>query len=83
MFIDYCALNSSTKLVVFPLSHIADLLCKLGKVKYCSSIDLAKAHHYDRIANGDRHKTVFLTNKGLSEYIIMLFELYNLKLSKD
>ena len=43
--IDFCTLNSNTKLDVFTLPRIADLVDKLGKAKYFSSIDLAIAHH--------------------------------------
>ena len=43
--IDFYALNANTKLAVFPLPCIADLLDRLGKVKYFSSIDLATAYH--------------------------------------
>ena len=45
MCIDFCALNANTKLDVFPLPRIADLLDRLGKAKYFSSIDLATAYH--------------------------------------
>ena len=74
---DFHALNSNTKLDVFPLPCIANLLDRLGKAKYLSSIDLAIAYHYVRIAEGDRHKTAFFTNEGLYEYIVMLFGLCN------
>ena len=45
MRIDLYALNANTKLDVFPLPCIADLLEKLGKAKYFSSIDLTTAYH--------------------------------------
>ena len=45
MCIDFHALNANTKLDVFPLPCIADLLDRLGKAKYFSSIDLATAYH--------------------------------------
>ena len=45
MCIDFHALNANTKLDVFPLPRIADLLDRLGKAKYFSSIDLATAYH--------------------------------------
>ena len=43
--LDFCVLNANTKLDVFPLPRIADLLDRLGKAKYFSSIDLATAYH--------------------------------------
>ena len=39
-----CALNSNTKLNVFSLPYVFDLLYKLGKAKYFSSKDLATAY---------------------------------------
>ena len=45
MCIDFHALNTNTKLDVFPLPCIADFLDRLGKAKYFSSIDLAIAYH--------------------------------------
>ena len=77
MCIDFHALNANTKLDVFPLPCIANLLDKLGKAKYFSSIDLATAYHQVRIAKGDTHKTAFLTNEGLYEYVVMPFGLCN------
>ena len=41
MCIEFHALNANTKLDVFLLPSIADLLDRLGKAKYFSSIDLA------------------------------------------
>ena len=43
--INFRSLNDNTKLGVFPLPRIADLLEKLGKARYFISIDLASAYH--------------------------------------
>ena len=77
MCIDFHALNANTNLAIFPLPCFADLLDRLGKAKYFSSIDLATAYHQVGIAKGDTHKTAFFTNEGLYEYIILPFGLYN------
>ena len=78
------ALNANTNLDASLLLCIADFLDKLGKAKYFNSIDLATAYHYVRIAKGDMHKTLCLTNKGLYEYVVCYFDcIVNLKLSKD
>ena len=45
MCIDFHAQNTNANLDFFLLSRIADLLDKLGKAKYFSSIDLATAYH--------------------------------------
>ena len=44
MCVDFRALNANTKLDVFPLPRIADLLDRLGQAKVFSSIDLASAY---------------------------------------
>ena len=77
MCIDFRALNANTRLDVFPLPCIADLLDRLGQAKYFSSIDLASAYHQLRIKEGDEHKTAFLTNEGLFEYVVVPFGLTN------
>ena len=45
MCIDYQALNHQTKLDVFPIPRIADLLDYLGCARFFSSVDLATAYH--------------------------------------
>ena len=39
--VDYCGLNSLTKIDTFPLPRIDDLLDQLGKSKFLSTLDLA------------------------------------------
>jgi hypothetical protein len=42
--VDYRKLNSVTKKDVYPLPRIDDILDKLGKMKYYSSLDLASGY---------------------------------------
>ena len=62
MCIDSYAINANIKLDVFLLPCIADLLDRLGKAKYFSTIDLATAYYQIKIAKGDMQKTAFFTN---------------------
>ena len=75
--IEFFALNANIKLALFSLPSIADLMGKLGKAKYFNSINLATAYCWVKIAQGDTHKNVYFTNKGLYEYFKLLFELWN------
>ena len=71
--IDYSALNRQTKLDVFPIPRIADLLDCLGRACFFSLVDLATAYHQIRIEQGHEHRTAFATPQGLYEWIVCLF----------
>ena len=45
--------------------------------KYFSSLDLRHAYHHIEIRRADRHKTAFITNSGLYEWIRMSFGFCN------
>ena len=77
MCIDYRALNRQTKLDVFPIPRIADLLDRLGRARFFSSVDLATAYHQIRIKQGHEHRTAFVTPQGLYEWIVMPLGLTN------
>ena len=65
MCIDYRALNHQTKLDVFPIPRIADLLDHLGHAPFFLSVDLAIAYHQIRIKQGHEHCTAFAMPQGL------------------
>ena len=67
MCIDYRALNRQTKLDVFPIPRVDDLLDRLGCARFFSSVDLATAYHQIRIKQGHEHRTAFVTPQGLYE----------------
>ena len=77
MCIDYRALNRQTKLDVFPIPRIADLLDRLGRARFFSSVDLATAYHQIRIKQGHEHRTAFVMPQGLYEWIVMPLGLTN------
>ena len=67
MCIDYRALNRQTKLDIFPIPRIADLLDHLGRARFFSSVDLTTAYHQIRTKKGHEHQTAFITPQGLYE----------------
>ena len=77
MCVDFCSLNKQTRLNMFPILCIHNLLDKLGKARIFSAIDLSSAYHQVCIKEDDEHKTAFLTPMGLFEYVVMPLGLTN------
>ena len=77
MCIDYRKLNSMTIKDHYPLPNIQSLYRKFAGNKIFSSLDLRHAYHHIGIRPEDRHKTAFITHKGLFEWIRMTFGFAN------
>ena len=75
--IDYCQLNASTKMDVFPLPCIVDTLDILSNAKYFSTLDLALGYWQVKMDPALREKTAFVTHTGLCEFLDTLFGLCN------
>jgi len=56
------------------MPRIADIL---GQVKYISTLDLAKGYWQVPVVEEDRHKTAFVTTKGLYQFKMMPFGLWS------
>lgn len=75
--IDYRKLNEKTIDDKFRLPNISDILDKLGKAQYFSTLDLANGFHEIELNTADISKTAFSTDTGHYEFKRMLFGLKN------
>ena len=75
--VDYRELNSVTKVDMFPLPRIDDLLDQLGESRYFLTLDLASGFWQIPVHPNSREKTAFVTPNGLFEFRVMPFGLCN------
>ena len=73
--VDFRKLNDITVGDSFPLPNIQDILDKLGRARYFSSVDCASGYYQVPLAEEDRSKTAFSTATGHHEYLRMPFGL--------
>lgn len=72
---DFRALNSITRVDVYPLPLIQETLEQLGTSRYFSTVDLKSGYHQIPIAPEHREKTAFTTVGGHYEYNRLAFGL--------
>uniref|UniRef100_A0A0G4HKI5 Reverse transcriptase/retrotransposon-derived protein RNase H-like domain-containing protein n=1 Tax=Chromera velia CCMP2878 TaxID=1169474 RepID=A0A0G4HKI5_9ALVE len=66
--IDYTQLNKICVRDRYPLPHPDDLISRLHRAKYFSSLDLRQYFHQIRVAEGDEEKTAFITSRTPEEH---------------
>lgn len=77
LVIDYRRLNENTVKDKYPLPNINEILDKLGRANYFSTLDLASGYHQIEMKEEDKSKTAFITDKGLFEFNRLAFGLCN------
>ena len=77
LVIDYRKLNEKTINDKYPIPDITDILDKLGRACYFSTVDLVSGFHQIQLSGEDTEKTAFSVNSGKYEFTRMPFGLKN------
>lgn len=77
LVVDYRKLNEKTVDDKYPLPNITDILDKLGRCQYFTTLDLTSGFHQIEVHPKDVPKTAFSVEHGLYEFIRMPFGLKN------
>ena len=64
MCVDYRALNAISKTYIWPMPRIDDILAKLGKAKFFTTLDLRSGYHHIALDKDTIKKTAFVTPFG-------------------
>lgn len=77
LVIDYRKLNEKTISDKYPIPDITEILDKLGRATYFSTIDLVSGFHQIQLDTKDVEKTAFSVSSGKYEFTRMPFGLKN------
>jgi transposase InsO family protein len=75
--IDYVQLNGQTQKDSYPLPNIQAIFNQIGRSTWFTTMDLLNGFWQVMLKPEHRHKTAFLTSRGLYEWITMPFGLCN------
>ena len=73
--IDFRRVNQVAKMDSYPLPRIEDLIDKLAKAKYVSTMDLSRGYWQIPLTDESKDKTAFITPFGLWQFVTMPFGL--------
>ena len=75
MCVDYRALNAISWTYTWPMPMIDDILAKLGKAKFVTTLDLRSGYHHIALDKDAIKKTAFVKPFGKYEYLKVPFGL--------
>ncbi|XP_070576386.1 uncharacterized protein [Ptychodera flava] len=75
--VDYRGLNKVTEFDPFPMPRTDEMIEKLGKANYITSIDLTKGYWQIPLDRDARAKSAFITPYGQYEFLVMPFGMQN------
>ena len=73
--VDYRRLNSVSQVDAYPMPRVDELLDRLGKANFISTMDLTRGYWQVLVAEQDRHKTAFNSPVGFFQFRVMPFGL--------
>ena len=71
--IDFRQLNAQSSFDAYPMPRLEDLLERLGKVQFVTTLDLCKGYWQVPLAEGVKPYTAFRTPQGLYQFTVMPF----------
>ena len=74
--VDYRRLNSVSQADAYPMPRIDELIDRLGKARYISTMDLSRGYWQVPVETASRDKTAFATPRGLFQFRVMPFGLH-------
>ena len=69
--VDYRQMNFITQMDAYPMPRIDDLIDRLGKAKYITTLDLTRGYWQVPVAEEDQHKTASATPFGLFQFRVI------------
>ena len=73
MCVDYRRLNSVSRADACPMPRIDELIDRLGKAQYISTMDLSHGYWQVPVGAASQDKTAFVTPRGLFQFRVMPF----------
>ena len=71
--IDFCLVDAQSHFDAYPMPRLEDLIERLGKASYITTLDLWKGYWQVPLTNEARPYTAFRTHQGLFQFVVMPF----------